>query len=622
AEARIPHSGEALGAVTGSYQPSAYAVSAKVLGRKGLRPRIWDPARGGLVPAPEQSYAVDEEIGLKAVLDGTPRPDPLRWQWLVNDGTSLRSSGISDTASVSRHETGMVTAVVTARDGDGRLLGTDTVSLSVSIDAEQMKIPPEPPIPRITCGHTLVDPEETVELAADVDGGKKPYRLIWKGAEATPRGAVFSSEFPGIHKVELHVIDAAGTQAMAAIDLTVREVNEEMETHKALDALLKDGYALEQAGDLPGALAKYKEALALSGDARVAEHIAELEAAIRGQGETKALIEQGYDLERRGDLAGACAKYEQSLAIEDNPRVRERTDQLRDRIKEQARATLVNEGDALALQEKYEEAIGTYQQALNMRVDETVTAKLAVVEANRDRAVAAGRLLEEGYQLERGGDLTGAVGKYEEAQHLKPDPKVAARLGDLKGRMRDKGDSDALLREGYAHEQKKEWQAALDCYSRAQRGEANPKVEERIRLVRARLEEERAAADKARHEAERAEATRREAARMETARREATRTAAAKARAEQTRSAPRHYDLNGQYRMSKDGETVILAVTQNGTRVRITVRMAGATQALSESGGQIKGDNIVLDHGAEIAIRDDGRTLEMSTPDGIMRFKR
>lgn len=136
--ARVPYHGDEIATVDATYTGATYEVKAWVV-EPGTRPMMWDAKKGGLVPVPKGSYATFERIGLRAEVQGGA-PEGVRWNWTVNDGTSL-SNPISQTPTVSRGEAGGISARVTARDKEGRELGSAEVSLSVIQVSDQ---PPKP----------------------------------------------------------------------------------------------------------------------------------------------------------------------------------------------------------------------------------------------------------------------------------------------------------------------------------------------------------------------------------------------------------------------------------------------------------------------------------------------
>lgn len=137
ADLLTPFWGDDIGTITGSYAMSGGAITVTARAR-GPAPQVWDAARGGLVDAPAGRWLTGQQITLEAALDGAP--DGVRWDWTVNDGTSI-SNGLSQTPTVGRSDPGAITAEVVARDRDDRELGRGTISLSV---ADPPKAPPAP----------------------------------------------------------------------------------------------------------------------------------------------------------------------------------------------------------------------------------------------------------------------------------------------------------------------------------------------------------------------------------------------------------------------------------------------------------------------------------------------
>lgn len=140
--ARVPYHGDEIANIDANYTGQLYQVTAKVR-EPGLRPMMWDPKKGGLVPVPKGSYVTHERIFLSAEIVGAQggnEPEGVRWNWTVNDGTTL-SSTLSSTPTVSRSSAGTISAHVEARDADGIVLGGADVSVSVIEVSDQ---PPKP----------------------------------------------------------------------------------------------------------------------------------------------------------------------------------------------------------------------------------------------------------------------------------------------------------------------------------------------------------------------------------------------------------------------------------------------------------------------------------------------
>ncbi|WP_321276695.1 hypothetical protein [Thiomicrorhabdus indica] len=127
--ARVPVHGDELGEVASSYTGMAYGVNAWAVQPPNL-PRTWDPKTKGLKTIPRGSRATHERITLQAELVGGEMPDGVRWNWTVNDGTSI-SNPSSQTPTVTRSSAGTISAQVIAKDAKGHKLGQASVTLDV-----------------------------------------------------------------------------------------------------------------------------------------------------------------------------------------------------------------------------------------------------------------------------------------------------------------------------------------------------------------------------------------------------------------------------------------------------------------------------------------------------------
>ena len=190
------------------------------------------------------------------------------------------------------------------------------------------------------------------------------------------------------------------------------------EKNKTADAQawLQKGYALESSGNLPGACTEYEKALALIADPKLAAHLTDLKERIAAAAVTKekeataqTLVQQGYQREQAGDLAGACAEYGKALALTPDPKLKAHVDGLRDAI-QKAAAAKVAEVKAAAVAAAKEKDAKTQQ-------------------------TQAQSLVGKGYGLETSGHLEGACAEYSKALELAPDPKLKAHLTELQVRL-------------------------------------------------------------------------------------------------------------------------------------------------------------------------------------------
>lgn len=253
--ARVPYHGDEIATVDATYTGAAYEVKAWVV-EPGTRPMMWDAKKGGLVPVPKGSYAIFERIGLKAEIQGGPS-DGVRWNWTVNDGTSL-SNPISQTPTVSRGEAGGITARVTARDKDGAVLGSADVSLSVMAVSDK---PPVADTPTVVLQPENASPERGAStwINAQASGGKPPYRYVWSGAQGSGARARATPGGIGGHPVSVTVRDSGGRTATASVTLDVQPNRADRDKSEAT-RLGEQAREQLRRGDLPAAIQSAREA--------------------------------------------------------------------------------------------------------------------------------------------------------------------------------------------------------------------------------------------------------------------------------------------------------------------------------------------------------------------------
>jgi len=101
--------------------------------------------------------------------------------------------------------------------------------------------------------------------------------------------------------------------------------------------------------------------------------------------------------------------------------------------------------------------------------------------AFRSKDAQVQKLLAEGYEFEKQKRYQDAVKKYQEAYALVPNAEIQKRIGGLQERIGKEQKIKQLVDEGYALEQKKNYQGAIDRYRQANAIEFNQKIEDRIR---------------------------------------------------------------------------------------------------------------------------------------------
>ena len=254
--ARVPHHDDSIADIAASYTGLQFQVKAWAE-EPGTRPMMWDPVKGGLKPVPKGQYATHERIPLRAELQGGSPPAGVRWNWTVNDGTTI-SNPISQTPTVSRSGAGSIEAGVEARDAEGALLGSGNVTLSVM---EVRDTPPAPANPSVSLSadRTRVERGETVSFSANVTGGKPPYRYAWQGANGQEAHASLATTRAGNQAVSVTVTDSQGKTGTARLDISVVASARDMARDKA-GKLAAQAAQQAKAGDFEGAANSLEEA--------------------------------------------------------------------------------------------------------------------------------------------------------------------------------------------------------------------------------------------------------------------------------------------------------------------------------------------------------------------------
>jgi hypothetical protein len=210
--------------ITATYKSTPYVVSARLV-EPGVKPMVWDPVRKGLFPIAKGTYAGDERVTAEASIEAVAAPERVSWLWRCNEGTSI-SNNSSKSPTLSRHETGTVEATVTARDADGTILGSATVSFHVTVPVERINKVKELKV-SLTPERRLLKSGETTLLSATIEGGTAPYKLTWAPAleRKSDLVSVFKAGKAGDFSIELTVLDAKGISAKATVALRVEKVS-------------------------------------------------------------------------------------------------------------------------------------------------------------------------------------------------------------------------------------------------------------------------------------------------------------------------------------------------------------------------------------------------------------
>jgi hypothetical protein len=302
--ARVPYHGDSIADIGATYTGLQFEVKAWVE-EPGTRPMMWDPVKGGLKPVPKGQYATHERIPLRAELQGGGAPSGLRWNWTVNDGTTI-SNPISQTPTVSRSSPGGIQAHVEARDSEGAVLGSTDVSASV---IEVRDTPPAPvnPTVSLSADRTSAERGEIVSFSANATGGKPPYRYAWQGASGQDAHATLATTRTGNQSVSVTITDSKGKTGTARLDISVVASARDIAKEKA-GKLAAQASQQAKAGDFGGAANSVEEA-----NQHDADTVRPVATQIRDQAkQAAATAEKKRDFKTSGRLFEAAKRIDRN----------------------------------------------------------------------------------------------------------------------------------------------------------------------------------------------------------------------------------------------------------------------------------------------------------------------
>jgi len=235
------------------------------------------------------------------------------------------------------------------------------------------------------------------------------------------------------------------------VETLQERLNNRKERWSKARQLEKEARALENSGDLAGAIIKYHESLKAWTNRDLQHHVIELETKARQSNESDQIQEragelraQGKQLEEQGDIERAIIKYHASLNLWPDDELQASVEALEQQITELAeqkkRATgLRDEAYVLLTQNKTEEAIKKYKESMALEPDPDLENQIKMLETqngekNASRARAK-QLAQEAHKQEREGNLQEAVSAYRESLLAYPDRRVRKRLSNLEKKL-------------------------------------------------------------------------------------------------------------------------------------------------------------------------------------------
>jgi tetratricopeptide (TPR) repeat protein len=413
---------------------------------------------------------------------------------------------------------------------------------------------------------TLAAQGRSQEASGDLKGAIAAYEASLK----IQPDADLSRKVAGL-KAKVAAQEAAEKAALEAAAEAERQAN--LKAKKAREAV-EEARRLEQAGDLPGAIAKYTESMGYDADAKVSAQIellrarhaaaqaAAAEARARAE-KARVRLELADGLIAEGQLDEAIAKAQEAAELDPANADAARLARQWSDEKQEAIGQIANTRAALEAYD-YDAALAALQKAQERhpRYAPVLEAQIAVADL-RQKTEKAKALADAAALLEKQGDLDGAIQRYGDALAIVPNAALVARIKEIKDRQvaealaaqaaaetaaREKAEAEqkafddaikqaraaladydveaaraaaqkaselrpddpalkdvqsalasteetlarfqALVKEGYAHEDRKEWSAAIEKYQAAQKLVPDDDLAKRVKELQARMEAE------------------------------------------------------------------------------------------------------------------------------------
>jgi len=279
---------------------------------------------------------------------------------------------------------------------------------------------------------------------------------------------------------------------IAEIDKLMGNEAAEAERKAKYDAAIKAGDQLFADSKLTEAKAKYNEALAIDGVptypkdkiAAIDKLIAEQNASAQKNEKYNTTIAAADALFGQGKLPEAKAKYTEALAISPTEVYPvQKISEIENKLASQAKLkSLLAEGKSLFDQNKFQEALGKYQEVLAMEASNTeatsqiaaINAKLNALQSNAEQEANFQKLKTEGYALATNKDYENAITKLNQALAIKSDSEVSSKITEIKAlieALKEKNSLDEkytkLISDAGAKEGASDYSGAIKSYKEA-----------------------------------------------------------------------------------------------------------------------------------------------------------
>jgi epidermal growth factor receptor substrate 15 len=280
--------------------------------------------------------------------------------------------------------------------------------------------------------------------------------------------------------------DPAITAKIQEIDAIIAKNQDAAQTQAKYDAAMKEADALYKAGNLDGALAKYKEASAIKSTEQLPkDKIYEIEQKIAAQKEQAAKDQAFKDYVATadaaftaGDYQKALANYQEAIKIKPDPTITQKIGQVNTKITEQNQNAEVNakyqakiaEADAAFNAKSWETARQLYRDAQLIKASETYPAT-RIAEIEKQMKAETDAEVEKNYQkiiakadgLKAEERFDEAISYYQNAVNLKPtDPYPKQKIEEIKKIQQDRANATTQ-----AEALEKEYQAAIKAADEA-----------------------------------------------------------------------------------------------------------------------------------------------------------
>lgn len=275
----------------------------------------------------------------------------------------------------------------------------------------------------------------------------KAYRLAWDAAWLESGARHRAKDPRGALSIQQKLL-----QSWEHTPLNLQNIQRQVTYHQAeigrAEHLAEEARQAEQSSDLSTAIARYKASLEIQIDDGLQRRIVQLQEAqvVQQQraAQAKRLRDEGAALQQQNQLPQAIAKYSESLALVPDAALEAHIRNLQAQWEAQqqriAKAKqLREEGQALQQQNQLPQAIAKYRESLALVPDAALEAHIRTLqaqwEAQQQRAAQAKRLRDEGAALQQQNRLSETIAKYRESLALVPDAALEAHIRNLQASL-------------------------------------------------------------------------------------------------------------------------------------------------------------------------------------------